>query len=114
MVRMEFPCVVLWRPEALDCRVLIPPEAWSCHAFHRGGLRASCVSLPSAASTEKGAERPGALHAAQRRDAQKPEMGPARWEPKRAWLRRRLGPHRLLCSRTFCESQSHSRRRLLS
>jgi len=20
---------VLWRPEALDCRVLIPPEAWS-------------------------------------------------------------------------------------
>ena len=21
------PCVVLWRPEALDCRVLIPPEA---------------------------------------------------------------------------------------
>ena len=21
MVRMEFPCVVLWRPEALDCRV---------------------------------------------------------------------------------------------
>ena len=26
---MEFPCVVLWRPEALDCRVLIPPEAWN-------------------------------------------------------------------------------------
>ena len=23
------PCVVLWRPEALDCRVRIPPEAWS-------------------------------------------------------------------------------------
>ena len=22
-------CVVLWRPEALDCRVLIPPETWS-------------------------------------------------------------------------------------
>ena len=21
--------MVLWRPEALDCRVLIPPEAWS-------------------------------------------------------------------------------------
>ena len=29
MVLTEFPCVVLWRPEALDCRVLIPPEAWS-------------------------------------------------------------------------------------
>ena len=23
------PCVVLWGPEALDCSVLIPPEAWS-------------------------------------------------------------------------------------
>ena len=23
LVRMKFPCVVLWRPEALDCRVLI-------------------------------------------------------------------------------------------
>ena len=22
----SMPCVVLWRPEALDCRVLIPPE----------------------------------------------------------------------------------------
>ena len=22
-------CAVLWRPEALDCRVPIPPEAWS-------------------------------------------------------------------------------------
>ena len=29
VVRMEFPCVVLWRPEALDCRVLILPEAWN-------------------------------------------------------------------------------------
>ena len=29
LVRMELPCVVLWRPEALDCRVLIPPETWS-------------------------------------------------------------------------------------
>ena len=29
LVLTEFPCVVLWRPEALDCRVLIPPEAWS-------------------------------------------------------------------------------------
>ena len=28
-VRMESPCVVLWRPEALDCRVLIPPEAFN-------------------------------------------------------------------------------------
>ena len=27
LVLTEFPCVVLWRPEALDCRVLIPPEA---------------------------------------------------------------------------------------
>ena len=26
-VRMECPCVVPWRPEALYCRVLIPPEA---------------------------------------------------------------------------------------
>ena len=25
------PCVVLWRPEALDCRVLIPPETWDGH-----------------------------------------------------------------------------------
>ena len=23
------PCVVLWRPEALDCRAPIPPETWS-------------------------------------------------------------------------------------
>ena len=22
-------CVVLWRPEALDCRALIPPETWN-------------------------------------------------------------------------------------
>ena len=28
-VRMELPCVMLWRPEALDCRMLIPPEAWN-------------------------------------------------------------------------------------
>jgi hypothetical protein len=27
-VQSESPCVVLWRPEALDCRVLIPPEAF--------------------------------------------------------------------------------------
>ena len=27
VVQIEFPCVELWRPEALDCRVLIPPEA---------------------------------------------------------------------------------------
>ena len=25
----RMPCVVLWRPEALDCRVLVPPEAWN-------------------------------------------------------------------------------------
>ena len=29
LVRMEFPCVVLWRPAALDCRVFIPPETWN-------------------------------------------------------------------------------------
>ena len=23
------PCIVLWRPEALDCRVPIPPETWN-------------------------------------------------------------------------------------
>ena len=23
------PCVILWRLEALDCRVLVPPETWS-------------------------------------------------------------------------------------
>ena len=28
-VPMEFTCVMLWRPEALDCRVLIPPGAWN-------------------------------------------------------------------------------------
>jgi hypothetical protein len=27
LVLTELPCVVLWRPEALDCRALIPPEA---------------------------------------------------------------------------------------
>ena len=27
------PCVVLWKPEALDCRVPIPPETW--HGFTR-------------------------------------------------------------------------------
>ena len=27
LVPMALPCVVLWRPEALDCRALIPPEA---------------------------------------------------------------------------------------
>ena len=26
VVRMELPCVVLWRPVALDCGVPIPPE----------------------------------------------------------------------------------------
>ena len=26
---MELPCVMLWRPEARDCRVTIPPEAWN-------------------------------------------------------------------------------------
>ena len=29
LVLTEFPCVVLWRPEALHCRVLTPTEAWS-------------------------------------------------------------------------------------
>jgi len=27
LVRRESPCELLWRPEALDCRVRIPPEA---------------------------------------------------------------------------------------
>ena len=27
LVRMELSCVVLWRPETLDCTVPIPPEA---------------------------------------------------------------------------------------
>jgi len=26
---MEFLCVVLWRPEALDRKVLLPPETWN-------------------------------------------------------------------------------------
>ena len=30
VVRMELPCVVLWRPEALACRVPIPPETFLC------------------------------------------------------------------------------------
>ena len=25
----SMPCVVLWKPEALDCRVLMPPQTWS-------------------------------------------------------------------------------------
>lgn len=25
----DMPCVVLWRPDAIDCRVLIPPETWN-------------------------------------------------------------------------------------
>ena len=29
VVQVKFPCVVLWRREALDCRVIIPPEAWT-------------------------------------------------------------------------------------
>ena len=29
VVRMELPCLALWRPEALDCRVPIPREAWN-------------------------------------------------------------------------------------
>ena len=28
-IRMEVICVVLWRPAALDCRVLNPSEAWN-------------------------------------------------------------------------------------
>ena len=30
LVRMLLPCAMLWRPEALDCRVTFPPEARSC------------------------------------------------------------------------------------
>jgi len=28
-VQMDLPCMVLWGPEALHCRELIPPEAWN-------------------------------------------------------------------------------------
>ena len=40
---MEFPCVVLWRPEARDCRVLISPDlefiCFSCEVAWGGATR---------------------------------------------------------------------------
>ena len=42
LVRMEWPCVVLRRPQALDCRVLIPPEAWKGLLLLHVLLTASC------------------------------------------------------------------------
>jgi len=35
-VRTALPCVVLWGPEALDCRALLPPEASSGASPSRG------------------------------------------------------------------------------
>ena len=43
MVRMEFPCVVLRKPEALDFMALVPPEVWSgltCNPA-QSGIRSS-------------------------------------------------------------------------
>jgi hypothetical protein len=41
LVLTKFLCVVLWRPEALYCRVLIPPEAgsWTHIHVHLGDTR---------------------------------------------------------------------------
>ena len=48
VVRMGFLCVVLWRPEALDCGVLIPAETWSWLTRNPPSLgfepRTSCMS----------------------------------------------------------------------
>ena len=47
LFRMELPCVVLWRREALDCRVLLPPEAWNLLTHNPPSLRfeaqTSCI-----------------------------------------------------------------------
>ena len=58
LVRMEFPCAVFWRPEALDGRVLIPPEAWSglipdppCLGLEP---QTFCISEPTLQPTELG------------------------------------------------------------
>ena len=44
------PCVVLWRPEALDSSVLNPPEAWSGLTRNPPSLRfeprTSCIRGP--------------------------------------------------------------------
>ena len=53
LVRMEFPCVVLWRPEAPDCRVLIPPDLeWA--------QRPSCPSNPNRTSPPRCTRAPPA------------------------------------------------------
>ena len=51
------PCAVLWRPGALDCRVLIPPEAWNgltrTPPPHVGiESRTSCIWEPTLLPTE--------------------------------------------------------------
>ena len=52
---------VLWRPEALHCRVLIPPEAWNCLArdpLSLGGEpRSSCIREPTLSDRAIGATR---------------------------------------------------------
>ena len=40
---MEFPCVVLWRLEALDCRVHIPQHVHMAH-FQLGSFLIGLVS----------------------------------------------------------------------
>ena len=39
------PHRVLWRPEAVDCWVLIPPEAWNLPFCLRVRLTASCCEV---------------------------------------------------------------------
>ena len=51
LVQVEFLCVVLWRPEALDCRALIAPEAWHWPSRNPPSLgfepQTSCIWEPS-------------------------------------------------------------------
>ena len=50
------PCVVIWRPEALDCRVPIPPEAWHWLTRSPPGLgfepQTYCIWEPTLKPTE--------------------------------------------------------------
>jgi hypothetical protein len=59
LVQKESACVVLWRPEALDCRMSIPPEAWTGLAPHPLSLgfepRASCIRADPSANRATGA-----------------------------------------------------------
>ena len=60
---MELPYVVLWRPEALDSRVLIPPEAWSGLTRNPPSLgfepQTSCIlSLAKSSRTGVTSQRP--------------------------------------------------------